>query len=601
MKHKITRQTIAAWMRSIQGRSILFTLLLLALMLLAASLVTGSSQGALRQEIIRSNTMQLSAVAEQLSISLENTTDMQRELLFDADVNRLGVAPGYYTDPQKTQAILRVQDRMFMTATSTPLVKEAFFMSPSIGKTISAQSVDTLEDGIFQQLNRLCTEHSQVLAGVDGRYCVLMAYPTYTYYLRENAAVYLLGLELDANAITAYLTAHIPQDSGAMFLFAGDGSVITCVNHSPAHSNSAELFQLAQGQSAFEFTAADGEHYLAFAAAIPVASSTLTLVKLHLADQTLSVLHLQGNLFTWLMLLIFVAYLAYILHMWHTIHRPLNKLASAFRQVEQGDFSLRIHHNRKDDFSAIYHRFNRMNQRLGDLIEQVYMQTIRTQRAELKQLQSQINPHFLYNNLFMIRSLAQLGDTDSIETLSAELGEYFRYMTRLGKQEVTLLEEVEHARNYARIQDKRFSSRITLTFPKLPEALHNVTVPRLVLQPLIENAYDHGLHHTSTHGQLMVSFARGTDCALLMVEDNGDALTDSILESMIRSLSTQDDVQETTGLINIHRRLQLRCGPGYGLTFDRSALGGLRVTMRLPLQMPTDERSEPHATGTDRG
>ena len=80
-----------------------------------------------------------------------------------------------------------------------------------------------------------------------------------------------------------------------------------------------------------------------------------------------------------------------------------------------------------------------------------------------------------------------------------------------------------------------------------------------------------------------------------------NALTDSILESMIRSLSTQDDVQETTGLINIHRRLQLRCGPGYGLTFDRSALGGLRVTMRLPLQMPTDERSEPHATGTDRG
>lgn len=600
MKHKNIRQSVIGWMRSIQGRSILFTLLLLTLTLTAAWLVTGRSQAALKQEIIRSSNVQLGAVAEQLSISLDNTLDMQRELLFDADVNRLGVAPGYYTHPQKTQAMLRVQDRMFMLTASSPLVKQAFFLSPAIGKLINAQSVDPLPQETFQRLNALCTDRSQVLAGVDGRYCILMAYPTYTYYLRENEAVYLLGLELDADALAAYLTSHSTPDSGDIFLFAEDGSVVTCINHSAAHNNSGDLFRLAQQQSSFEFTDAGGEHYLAFAASIPVAGSTLTLVKLHLADQTLSVFNQQRSFLIGLMLLICLAFMAYLLHMRHTIHKPLNKLAAAFRQVEQGDFSLRIHHRREDDFSAIYHRFNRMNQRLGELIEQVYMQTIRTQRAELKQLQSQINPHFLYNNLFMLRSLAQLGDTDAIESLSAELGEYFRYMTRLGKQEVTLREEVEHARNYARIQDKRFSSRITLTFPELPEAMQAITVPRLILQPLIENAYDHGLHHTSTHGQLMVSFATGADCALLMVEDNGDALTDSILESMTRSLSTQDDVQETTGLINIHRRLQLFFGPGYGLTFDRSALGGLRVTMRLPLT-GSEERSDPHATGTDCG
>ncbi len=586
---------IRRWMRSILGRSILFTLSLLLLTLFVAIMVTNSSQNALRREIVVRSGAQADAVAEQLAISLDKTMDMHRELLYDKDINRLGVTPGYYTQAQQTLAMLRVMDRMFMLTSSSPLIQQAFLLAPSIGKTITADGVDDLDPEYFNRLNDLCVHQTQALIEMDGCFYIMMAYPTYNYYLKENGASYMLCLQLDQGAIASFLAAHGSLESGALFLFSDDGRVIASVNRDQAQVDVDTLFSLARKQPSFDFPGEDGERYLVSVAVNTTTTKTLYLVDLRPSSQAFSVLNLQGSFFMALVVLLILANLAYILHMWHVIHKPLNKLAEAFQQVEQGDFSLRIHHTRDDDFSDMYHRFNLMNQRLGNLIEQVYMQTIRTQRAELKQLQSQINPHFLYNNLFTIRSLAQLKDTDTIEVLSAELGEYFRYMTRLGKQEVTLLEEVAHGRNYAMIQDMRFSARIVLSFPELPRNFHAVAVPRLILQPILENAYEHGLRQTAADGRLRISYTREGEDALILVEDSGNTLTDSTIQAMTMSLSGADHLQETTGLINIHRRLRLRFGDGYGLTFGRSDLGGLKVTMRIPMS----ERSDSHTQNPD--
>lgn len=576
------RARIHIWTRSILGRSVLFTLTMLLLTLMVAALAITSSLNALRNEIVTRNTVQVSAVAEQLAISLDKTMDLQRELLYDEDINRLGVTPGYYTKPQETQAMLRVMDRMFMLTSSSPLIKQAFFMAPSIGKTITASSVDALSEEAFFRCSQLCVEQTQALISMDGQFYIMVAYPTYNYYLKENGASYLLGLQLDQEAIAAFFAAHSAQEDEALFLFSDDGQIVSSVNPQNAAYDLAALYQSARESSAFDVVADDGTKYLVSSAVNTTTAKTLTLVKLQPYGQAFSVLTLQGSFFMALAILLVVANLAYAAHVWHTIHKPLNKLAEAFEQVEQGNFSLMIHHTREDDFAHMYHRFNMMNRRLGELIEQVYMQTIRTQRAELKQLQSQINPHFLYNNLFMMRSLAQLGDTATIELLSTELGEYFRYVTRLGKQEVPLSAEVQHARNYASIQDMRFSSRIKLVFPPLPEAYQQTIVPRLILQPLLENAYQHGLKDTAADGLLQLSYEQDGDDLLIHVEDNGAGLTDDILATLTLSLSNPD-IEETTGLINIHRRLQLRFGQGYGLTFTRGDAGGLCVTMRVPI------------------
>lgn len=591
MKHTQAFQRLHSWTRSILGRSVLFALGMLLMMLLMAAWGTGSSQKTLRKEIVARNTVQVSAAAEQLAISLDKTMDMQRELLFDNDINRLGVTPGYYTVPQKALAMLRVMDRMRMLTSSSPLIQQAFFMAPSIGRTITADSVDPLSDADFLRCNDLCVNQTQAMIEMDGQFYIMMAYPTYNHYLRENGASYLLCLQLDQEAIAAFLAAHGTLADDVLFLFSDDGQVITQINQAQGAFAPQALFRRARVESAFDLTCADGTEYLVSSAVNTTSAKTLLLVKLQPARQAFSAVNLQGLFFTALALLLIFANLAYAAHVWHVIHKPLNKLAEAFQQVEQGNFSLRIHHTRDDDFSNIYHRFNKMNRRLGELIEEVYMHTIRTQRAELKQLQSQINPHFLYNNLFMLRSLAQLGDTATIETLSTEMGEYFRYVTRLGKQEVPLEAEVTHARNYAMIQDMRFSSRIRLDFPVLPEEYCRVTVPRLILQPLLENAYQHGLKDTPSNGLLQIRYLRDADTLCITVEDNGPTLTDELLQELSASLSNPD-VEETTGLINIHRRLQLRFGVGYGLHFYRSELGGLGAAMRIPFTERSDPRCE---------
>ena len=584
-----------AWSQTILGRSILFSLAMLLLTLVVAGLVTDTSQKALRDEIVNRNTAQAEAVVEQLALSLGKTMDIQREMLYDTDLNRLGVAPGYYSSSQRIMAMLRAVERMRVLTSSSPLIDQSFFMAPSIGKTITADGVETMDEAGFERFSGLCGGQQTAFAEQDGRFYILMAYPIYSSYLKENGPSYLLGVKLNQKAITELLSSHLSQKEEAVYLFSEDGKVISRINENIRIAENT-LFEAAKTQTAYDTAAEGGLRCLVSCARSAAPANMLTLVSVEPYDQVFSVLNRQGALFVALIVLLIAAALGYMAHMWRAIHKPLNKLADAFQQVEKGDFSVRIHHDRADDFAYIYKQFNSMNGRLSDLIEQMYMQTIRIQRAELKQLQSQINPHFLYNNLFMIRSLAQLGDTATIETLTSEMGEYFRYVTRSGQPDVPLSAEVEHARNYAMIQDMRFSSRIRLRFPPLPEDMKDIIVPKLILQPLLENAYQHGLKETTANGLIGVRFEKTGGDAAILVEDNGQSLTDEALANLTESLENPD-VQETTGLINIHRRLRLRFGAPYGLSFSRGGSGGLLVKMLIPAK----EGGNEDATGADRG
>ena len=162
MKASSFQTRLRGWTRSILGRSVLFTLITLLITMLVAALAINSSQNALRNEIVTRNAVQVSAVAEQLAISLDKTMDLQRELLYDEDINRLGVTPGYYPGHQKIMAMLRVMDSMYMLTSSSPLIKQACFMAPSIGRVITASSVDPLSDADFARCNQLCVEQKDV-------------------------------------------------------------------------------------------------------------------------------------------------------------------------------------------------------------------------------------------------------------------------------------------------------------------------------------------------------------------------------------------------------------------------------------------------------
>lgn len=277
----------------------------------------------------------------------------------------------------------------------------------------------------------------------------------------------------------------------------------------------------------------------------------------------------------------------FILYLKKLIHQPIKILLEAFSNLEKGNWSTDIRHEENDEFGQLYEGFNKMKDRIGSLIEEVYVQTNLAQRAQLKQLQAQINPHFLYNSFFILSRRIKRGDDENAQIIAEHLGEYFRFLTRNESDYIPLRKEVEHARCYANIQAARFVSRIAIEFGELPEEAGGLLVPRLILQPLLENVFEHGLYNKMEHGLVRVSFTEDGESLLIAVEDNGEELADEDIDRMRESLGREDD-GEITGVINIHKRLKYYFKGHGGLMIDRSCLGGLKVTICLYRQGEDD-------------
>src|SRR5690606_3162253 len=226
-------------------------------------------------------------------------------------------------------------------------------------------------------------------------------------------------------------------------------------------------------------------------------------------------------LFFCVTIIIVALYLYYINRI---INKPMVKLVRAFKRIEEGNLELNIRHDREDEFGYIYERFNEMLINLKISIDEVYNQRIHLQNAELKQLQSQINPHFLYNCLFSIIRLIKMQKDDEAVNFTNQLAKYFQFITRNSRDTVLLENEVAHARNYVMLQLARFSDRLSIEFEDLPASLKPYSVPRLIIQPLVENAFVHGLENVLEGGILRVTFLDEPehDRFIVVVEDNGE-------------------------------------------------------------------------------
>jgi two-component system sensor histidine kinase YesM len=275
----------------------------------------------------------------------------------------------------------------------------------------------------------------------------------------------------------------------------------------------------------------------------------------------------------------FVVLLLYSFSVNLMIHRPLSRLLKAFHTIETDNLNLVIESKRNDEFHYLFQSFNRMAHRLKRSIEENYEQKIALQHSELKQLQSQINPHFLYNSFFNIYMMCKVGDSATAANLSQKLGNYYQYITRSGSDKVLLHKEFQHALDYCEIQCIRFSNRIAYEYGDIPERLHTVYVPRLIIQPIVENVFDHAFGDGMMDGMIYI----GVDCIdetiRITVEDNGQSLTDAKIEELQEQLATSATQAEKTGLINVSNRLELIYGAGSGLFVSRSRHGGLKVEL----------------------
>lgn len=222
-------------------------------------------------------------------------------------------------------------------------------------------------------------------------------------------------------------------------------------------------------------------------------------------------------------------------------------------------------------------------------------------KAELKQLQAQINPHFLYNSLFLLRRMIQDELYEEACHMSDTLGLYFQYITRNSQDYMPLSQEYRHAILYCEIQKLRFEGRIRVETDDLPGEYSSILVPKLIIQPILENAFNYGLRDKIEDGLLKVTVAP-LDCELIIsIEDNGEDLSDEQLEKLrtnLQTAATGTSLQEMTGILNIQRRLGIYSDGSGCLKASRSSLGGLCIRLFLPIQLSTKKEQETYDKNT---
>ncbi|RAP74764.1 sensor histidine kinase [Paenibacillus montanisoli] len=542
--------------------------------------VIQSAEKNMREELSKSVVTNVHFYMSSFENEMARIIQINKELIFNEDFQKIRTIAADMDDYTRVQTILNVKDRLNLLKTSSLYVDNVKVYIPSMERGIFSNSYDNhIQPDELEALKMSGKTGSRITYWKKGLFLSEM-YPDPFQKLPLSIA---LGVDLSTKKLQDTLRQIVDLDgAGASFINVkqnwsfSDGKQDSVLPELRKFLNNPDINGKPSGQGSLSIK---GMNYL-----ITYEYSKLLdtyLVVYIPANEVLGPLDTYRK-FLWLLSIIStIIIVAFSYWIFRLIHRPLKRLVTSFRKVEKGDLQVEIHHNYSDEFKYLYGQFNAMVSQLNKLIGEVYEERIRSQQAELKQLQSQINPHFLYNSFFMLQGLVRMRDAQTAERLIQHLGDYFKFITRTGNETVTLDQEVHHSKAYTEIQTLRFSRQISVEWEELPETLRRLPVPRLILQPIIENAYVHGLEDKVSDGILSIRFEEADGVLVIKVEDNGENISEAGLKDLRYRIQTHDLGKESTGILNVHRRLKLRYGEQYGLSVSRGTAGGVLVEMRL--------------------
>lgn len=284
---------------------------------------------------------------------------------------------------------------------------------------------------------------------------------------------------------------------------------------------------------------------------------------------------------------------------YNRIASPLGQLKNAMKGLIGGDYDIRLHTRRKDEFGYLMDSYNRMAEHQKHLIQDHYEQQLRIARTELTFLQSQINPHFLYNTLNSIYWTAQNYEAEEISEMVLNLSHFFRLSLHKGQDTFTVEETITHLNYYLRVQQIRFLHCFQVVY-EIHEETKTIPVLKLLLQPLVENAVIHGLEQMKSNGLLVISSFLQQGKLMITVQDNGSGISEQRLQSIYQVIQEIDGKtapfsflespgKELYGLRNVCSRMKMFYGPDAHIRFESQLGVGTTVTLELPLSSTTDE------------
>ena len=286
---------------------------------------------------------------------------------------------------------------------------------------------------------------------------------------------------------------------------------------------------------------------------------------------------------------LFVLLLLYSIRVSRRITSPMQALSRKAEQFGSDNFDSTPVETNIVELKILDRNFDKMAGRITSLMDRQRQDQQSLHRAELELLQAQINPHFLYNTLDSIAILAESQREEDVIDMVNSLSTFFRNSLNRGEDIISLRSELIQARSYLEIQQIRYSDILTWRID-VPDDIQDCSVPKLILQPLIENALYHGIKNRRGRGLISITGEESGDDLFLHVTDNGAGISEEQL-ALLQSGSFEEH-HSGLGLKNVHQRIRLYCGEPYGLSFDSVPGAGTTVTIRLPREGVSAIRKE---------
>ena len=270
------------------------------------------------------------------------------------------------------------------------------------------------------------------------------------------------------------------------------------------------------------------------------------------------------------------------------ITRPVRKLQNIMKSVEYGEFHQAGEIEATDEIRELAREYDIMVSRISELVEENTREQELKRKSDLKALQAQINPHFLYNTLDSIIWMGEMGQNREVVQMTSALSKLFRISISKGRELISITEEIAHVQSYLTIQEMRYRDKFRYLIDIDPD-IHDMQILKITLQPLVENSIYHGIKEVEHQGFISITGRKNGEDLVFEVCDNGRGMDKKKLNSLIEAVTALPEDQDSLdlnrqgmGVRNVHERIRLYFGNDYGLSFESSLGEGTVITVRIP-------------------
>lgn len=443
------------------------------------------------------------------------------------------------------------------------------------------QTIDVSDRDYYKEILVSNAEYvisKPIISKTDKSLITVACYPIFN---ESSEKVGFVAAAISLKKLTE-ITDNLSFYNGKSMILDNSGSVYTHMDKDISESFKQNIIEHIPDNSENKITLQDmrenNEDYVVFYAPIPNSPGWFLSTVVQRAEMFRDTDLLTNSLVgIWLLLLIVAISISYFISNLAT--KRILILSNAMHEVRGGNMEASVSINGDDELSNLANDFNGMVADIKKLMDKITIQQKEEGQRELQVLQSQINPHFLYNTLDTLQWKALEYDAVELSDLIISLSSFFRISLSKGKEYISLEKELEHVNNYLKIQQFRYSDILDYSINCDPK-LYSYQLPKIIIQPLVENAIYHGIKPKLNHGNISVNVFDEEDYLKIVVEDDGVGIPDERLTKIRKNLEEHLS-GNNYGLYNVNRRVYLLFGEGCGLTINSNENQGTIIIMKL--------------------